>query len=324
MEVSTMSPPAISPTEGDDLCETDVINVAIHSVTLLICLCGLAGNGAVLWVLQPKSCNSKIFDVAVVDFLFLLLTVPSTLLSLVEDMSCSPIVPLLYLNLLFQLSVVSWYWGLYWLMPSNPVYYMDKLFQLCCRCKLPLRMFWVVDSVQRWAFFALFTLLPTVIFLCPSHEQGHCRAAFISMYAIILLFFVAPMVIFITINIIKAKCGSQQPQPKRRDIVIVLTVLLTLLLIIWNFLQQLGYILVPSQAVFLLTCITSSIKPFICFLVGSWKRDFSMGSCWRHCSMESCRRHCSMQSLRKALQRVFEGPKENTACGNDPTMDTEV
>ncbi|XP_077640468.1 mas-related G-protein coupled receptor member X1-like [Lonchura striata] len=306
MEVSTVSPPTISPTEGDDLCETDVTSVAIHSVTLPVCLCGLAGNGAVLCLLQLNIRNSDIIEVALIDFLFLLLTVPSALLSLVEDMSCSPVVPLLYLNFLFQLSVTSSYWGLYWLTLRNHLFYMDKLFQPCCRCELPLRLTWVLGSVYHWAFFALFAVMPAVTHLCPSHEHEHCQAAFISMHAIILLLFAAPMVISPTVDFIKVKWGSQQQQIKRRDIVIVLIVLLTFLLIGWNFLQQLGYLSVPSQVFFLLICINSSIKPFIYFLVGR---------CWRP---------CSVGSIRLSLQRVFEEPEEDTAHSDDPAMDTEA
>nr|RLV62872.1 hypothetical protein DV515_00018858 [Chloebia gouldiae] len=184
MEVSTVSAPAISPT-GGDLCEVDVTSMAIYSVTLLICLCGVAGNGAVLCLLHRNSMTLYVFDLASVDSLFLLLMVPSTLLYLLESMSCSTIMPLAYLRILFLL-------------------------------------------------------------LC-------------------------------------------------------------------NFLQQLGYIAVSSQAVFQLTCITSSIKPFIYFLVGSCGRD-----------MHSCRRHFSIQSLRKALHSIFGKPKETTAHSNAATMDTAI
>ncbi|XP_005431525.2 mas-related G-protein coupled receptor member H-like, partial [Geospiza fortis] len=230
------SPSPASPTEGDDLCETEVTTVAIHSVTLLICLCGLAGNGAVLWLLSLKTYNYGIFKLAVADSLFLLLTVPSALLFLVEDVSCSPLMPMLYLSFLFQFSVVSYYWGLFWLRPAGTVLYMHKIFQRC-RWDLSERMWLVVGSVQSWAFFALFTVIPSVIFLCHSQEQEHCRVPLISMYTIILLLFLAPVFVSSTIDFIKAKWGSQQQQPKRRDIVIVITVLFTLLLSFCNFLQ---------------------------------------------------------------------------------------
>ncbi|XP_077035748.1 mas-related G-protein coupled receptor member D-like [Agelaius phoeniceus] len=306
MEVTTVSPSPASPTEGDDLCETDVTSVAIHSVTLLICLCGLAGNGAVIGLLSLKSRNAGIFHLAVIDFLFLLFAVPSALLILVEDVSCSPILPMLYLSFLFQLSEVSLYWGLFWVIDSSNVWYMDMLFWLCCRWDLPERLMWVLDSVQYWAFFALFTVIPTVTFLCPSHQQEHCRAALISMNTLILLLFVAPVAISSTVNFIKAKWGSQQQQLQRRDIVIFIIVLFTLLLTLWNFLQQLGYIALPSQVVFLLTCIHNSIKPFIYFLVGR------------------CRRPCSIKSLGLSLHPVFEEPEENTEHSDDPAKDTVV
>ncbi|XP_056348017.1 mas-related G-protein coupled receptor member F-like [Oenanthe melanoleuca] len=306
MEVTTVSPSPASPTEGDDLCETDVTNAAIHSVTLLICLCGLAGNGAVLWLYSMESRTYAMFHLAVTDLLFLLFMVPSALLSLVEDVSCSTIVPLTYLRFLFQLSVVSYYWGLFRLMLSSSVFDMSNLLQFCYRRNLPVRLLLVVDSVQVWAFFALFTVIPMVTSLCPSHEQGQCRAALISIYAVILLLFAAPTVILSTINIIKSKRGAKKQKPKRRHIVVFIIVLFTLLLFFCNFLQQLGYFPVSSEIFFLLTCTYSSIKPFICFLAGR---------CWSP---------CSIGSLRISLQRVFEEKEEKTACSDDANTDTVI
>ncbi|XP_062350544.1 mas-related G-protein coupled receptor member H-like [Cinclus cinclus] len=304
MEVTTVSPSPASPTEGDDLCEIDVTNVAKHSVTLLICLCGLAGNGAVLCLLRLKTRNAVIFDLAVIDFIFLLLTLPSALLFLVEDMSCSPVLPLMYVSFLFQLSVISYFWGLYRLTGSRTSDVVEKLFQLCCHCELPLRLRWVLFSVQYWAFFALFTVIPMMTSLCPSHEQEHCRAALISIYAVILLFFAAPGVISRAIDIITATRGSKKQEPKRRHVVVFIIVLFTLLLSLCNFLQELGYFLVSSEVFFLLTCIHSSIKPFIYFLAGR---------CWSP---------CSIGSLRLSLQRVFDDKKVKTARRNNAQSDT--
>ncbi|XP_056348008.1 mas-related G-protein coupled receptor member H-like [Oenanthe melanoleuca] len=306
MEVTTVSPSPASPTEGDDLCEIDVTDVAIHSVTLLICLCGLSGNGAVLWLLRLRARNSAIFQLSFIDFLFLLLMVPSAFLFLVEDMSCSPVMPLTYVSFLFQLSVISFNWGLHRLTRLSSLFYVLKQCELYCRCRPPERLLWVVISVRDWAFFALFTVIPTLASLCPSHEQEQCRAALISIYTIILLLFVATMFISRTIDIIKATCGSKKQQDKKRHITISVVVLLTILLSMWNFLQHLGYFLVPTQVVFLLTCIHSSIKPFIYFLAGR---------CWSPCSMES---------LQLSLQRVFEEKEEITACRNDANTDTVV
>ncbi|XP_068872355.1 mas-related G-protein coupled receptor member X1-like [Aphelocoma coerulescens] len=314
MELSSVFPPSASPTEGDDPCETDVTNVAIQSVTLLICLCGLAGNGAVLWLLKLKAHNTRIFDLAAVDFIFLLFALPSALLFLLENVSCSPILPQVYVSFLFQLSMVSYYWGLFRLARISVINNLRKLFQLCW-CHPPLRVLWVVDSAQFWAFFALFTVIPTVTMLCPPHQQEHCLVALTSMFAVILLLITVPMIISSTTDIVKAKCGSQQQQPKRFDIVVFLVVLVTLFLSLWNFLQQLGYIAVSSQVVFLLACINSSIKPFI---------YFSVGSSWRPCSVGRCWTLCTVGSLRESLRRVFEEQEKKTPTSNAAVMDSVI
>ncbi|XP_062350734.1 mas-related G-protein coupled receptor member H-like isoform X2 [Cinclus cinclus] len=205
-----------------------------------------------------------------------------------------------------ELSVISYFWGLYRLMRSSTVGDINNLCKLCFHRELPKRLWLVLESVQRWAFFALFTVIPMMTSLCPSHEQEHCRAALISIYAVILLFFAAPVVISRAIDIITATRGSKKQEPKRRHVVVFIIVLFTLLLSLCNFLQQLGYFPVSSEVFFLLTCIHSSIKPFIYFLAGR---------CWSP---------CSIGSLRLSLQRVFVDKEENTDCSDDENTDTVI
>ncbi|XP_039922384.1 mas-related G-protein coupled receptor member H-like [Hirundo rustica] len=303
MEVTTVSPSPASPTEWEDLCETHVTNVAIHSVTLLVCLCGLVGNGAVLRLLSLKNRNTDIFDLAFADFLFLLFTIPSALLILVEDISCSHIVPLLYLNFLFHLSAISLYWALF--LTADISSTLDMC-MFSCRCNIPKRLLWLVGSVQFWVFFSLFTVIPAVTNMCPAQQQEQCQAALISVYTLILLLFVAPILISSTIKFFKARRGSKKQQPKRRDIVIFLMMLFILLLSVCHVLQQLVDTFLPSEVLFLLNCIQSSIKPFIYFVVGRCWSNFS----WR--------------SFRLSLQRVFDEQEEEAAHSNDASMDTGV
>ncbi|XP_057882667.1 mas-related G-protein coupled receptor member H-like [Melospiza georgiana] len=305
MEVSTVSPSPASPTEGDDLCETDVTTVAIHSVTLLICLCGLAGNGAVIGLLSLKSRNTGIFHLAVMDFFYLLFVLPSALLFLVEDVSCSPILPFMYLNFLLQLSMVSFYWGLFCLTPLSAVLLRCKLCKLRCLWELPERLRWVLESFQYCSFFPFLAVISTVTLLCPSHMEMYCNLVVLIMY-VIPYTCIAVMVIFSSIIFTITMLDSCCKQCKRHNIVIVSIVPFTLIISLCNFLQQIGYTVLPSQVVFLLACIHSTIKPFIYFL---------LGRCWRP---------CSVQSLQLSLQRVFEEPEENTAHRNDPAMDTGV
>ncbi|XP_059704460.1 mas-related G-protein coupled receptor member A1-like [Haemorhous mexicanus] len=326
MEVSTMSRLFTSLPNGTSQCEVNISNMAIDFVMLLVSLCGLAGNGVALWLLHVNAITHFISKQAIIDFLFLIFMLPSTLLFLVEEVSCSAIMPLMYLSLLFQLSLFTYSIGLYRLMFISIQRCRSILCLLFCGCQLPEHLLWVLMTGLFWVLLFVFIAVnPTVTFLCQSHEQEQCQVALTSMYALNLFLFAAPMVISSTILFIHLKPGSQQQQQhKSLDIVIFLVALFSLPFSLWNLLQQLGYTVVSSQAVLLLACINSSIKPFICFLVGSWKRDCSMGSCWRQCSMESCRKHSSMQSLRKAIHRVFEEPEENTASGNDPSVDTGV
>ncbi|XP_005431158.1 proto-oncogene Mas-like [Geospiza fortis] len=294
MEVSTVSSLFTSPTDTPAQCEINVSSVAMHFVTLLIGLCGLAGNGTFLQLLHVNPNTDFVFNQAITDSLFLIVMVPSTLLFLVEEVSCCAIMPLIYLSFLFYLSLFTYTMGLYRLMFISIQRCRSILCLFFCGCQLPERLVLMVMSILFWVLLFVVTAVnPTVTSLCQSHEQEQCQVALTSMYALNLFLFAVPMVISSTILFIHLKPGSQQQPPKRLDIVIVLVALFSLPLSLWFLLQQLGYTAVPSQVVFLLTCITSSIKPFIYFLVGSWKRDCSMGSCWRHCSMESCRKQSS-------------------------------
>ncbi|XP_010280250.1 PREDICTED: mas-related G-protein coupled receptor member H-like, partial [Phaethon lepturus] len=302
------SPPlAPSPTaDGDHPCRMEVTDVAVDGVTLLICLCGLLGNGAVLWLLgfriRRNPITVYILNLAVADFTFLLFMAASALLYVVENVSCSAVVSLMYLRSLLLLSLFSYNMGLY-LLTAISIERCVSIVSSRIRCPPCLS---AVVCALLWVL--SIAVIAAVSSLCLLHEHEHCRVALISMYVLNFLIFAPPMVISSTILFIKVQCGSQQHQPRRLYIVIFLTVLFFLLfalpLSIWNFLQQFSYSLVSSQVVLLLACINSSINPFIYFLVGS------------------CQRHCSVVSLQVAFRRVFEELEDNTACSNDTTMET--
>ncbi|XP_074442537.1 mas-related G-protein coupled receptor member H-like isoform X2 [Larus michahellis] len=309
MEVNHQSPPPTSPTpttDGDNSCRMEVTDMAIDGLTLLICLCGLVGNGVVLWLLgfriRRNPITVYILNLAVADFTFLLFMVTSSLLYLIDNASCSTVGVLKYMRWLFLLSLFSYNMGLYLLTAIS----IERCVSILCSSIHRPKHLSVVVCALLWAL--SIAVLAAVTSLCLLYDHERCRMALISMYVLNFLVFAPSMVISSTILIIKVQCSSQQRQPKRLYIVIFLTVLFFLLfalpLSIWNFLQQFSYTSVPSQVVFLLACINSSINPFIYFLVGS---------CWRH---------CSLVSLQVAFRRVFEELEDNTACSQDTTMDT--
>ncbi|XP_014804212.1 PREDICTED: mas-related G-protein coupled receptor member H-like [Calidris pugnax] len=296
MELNQTFPPTASPTPttgGEDSCILEVTDMAIDGLTLLICLCGLVGNGVVLWLLgfriRRNPITVYILNLAVTDFAFLLFIVASSLLYLIDNSSCDPTGILKYQRWLFQFSLFSYNMSLYLLTAISIERCVSILCPLWYRCRRPQRL-----SAALCALLWVLSIAVTapVTALCLMKYEEHCQTALISMYVLNFLILAPPMVISNVILFIKVLCGSQQRQPKRLYIVIFLTVLFFLIfgvpLSIQNFLQQFSYRFLSSQAVFLLASINSSINPFIYFLVGS------------------CRRHCSVVSLQVAFQRVFE------------------
>uniref|UniRef100_A0A8C4UZ66 G-protein coupled receptors family 1 profile domain-containing protein n=1 Tax=Falco tinnunculus TaxID=100819 RepID=A0A8C4UZ66_FALTI len=305
MEVNRTSPPPTSPvpdTNGDDQCTIDVTDMAVDIVTLLICLCGLVGNGAVLWLLgfriRRNPITVYILNLAVADFTFLLFMVTSGLLYIMENISCSTAVPLVYLRSLFLLSLFSYNMGLYLLTAISIERCVSILCPLWYRCRRPQRLSAMVCALL-WAL--SIAVIAAVTSLCLLHEHEHCRMALISMYALNFLIFAPPMVISNVILFIKVLCGSQQRQPRRLYIVIFLTVLFFLMfgvpLSIWNFLQQFNYTVICL----LLASVNSSINPVIYVLVGSYGRFRFRGS------------------VKVALQRVFEDRSDSQEVGETPS-----
>uniref|UniRef100_A0A8C3BXI6 G-protein coupled receptors family 1 profile domain-containing protein n=1 Tax=Cairina moschata TaxID=8855 RepID=A0A8C3BXI6_CAIMO len=232
----------------------DVPDVAVDGATLLICLCGLVGNGAVLWLLgcriRRNPVTVYVLNLAVADFTFLLLM--------------SFLLPLLLTHNM----------GMYLLTAISIERCVSILCPLWYRCHRPQHLSAMVCALL-WAL--SIAVIAAVAVLCLSHQQDQCHLTLISMYALNFLIFAPPMVISNVILFIKVQCGSQRRQPRRLYIVIFLTVLFFLLfmvpLSIWNFMQHFSSMLGHSQVVFLLACINSSINPFIYFLVGSCQRQ---------------------------------------------------
>ncbi|KAL9850927.1 proto-oncogene Mas-like [Geothlypis trichas] len=257
--------------------------MAMQSVTLLIGLCGLAGNGAVLWVLRfcihrdtMKPITAYILDLAIIDFLFLIFI-------------------MFYSVGLYRLTAIS-------IERGRSILCLPGLF-----CHLPQDLSWVVVSAMLWALsITAITAISAVNSLCQSQEHKLCRGALISLYILNFLVFAPSMLISSTILFIHFKASSQQQQSKSLDSIVFLTVLLTLPLSLWNFLQQLGYTTVSPRVVLLFACMHSSISPFT---------YISLTKCWRH---------GSMGSLRECLQKVFEEPEGSSAPSNDATRDTGV
>ncbi|XP_016160927.1 PREDICTED: proto-oncogene Mas-like [Ficedula albicollis] len=237
-----------------------------------------------------------ILDLAIINSIFLIFMLLSTLLFLLEDLSCSSILLPGYIRFLLLLFVMFYSVELYRLTAISIERCRSVLCQPGCFFHLPQDLSWVVVSAVLWALsITVIAAISAVTFLCQSQEHRHCQGALISLYTLNFLVFAPSVVISSTIFFIHFKYRSQQHQIKKLDIIVFLAVLLTLPISLWNFLQQLGYTTVSPQVVLLFACMHSSINPFI---------YFSETKCWKVRSMES---------FRDCLQSVFEEPEENNA-----------
>ncbi|XP_015487097.1 uncharacterized protein LOC107206121 [Parus major] len=266
MEVSTVSVPPASATEGGDLCEISVINIVIHNVALFICLCGLVGNVPVFWIFSVRSCTELLADLTTTDSLFLFFAVPYTLLCLVNDVFCSALVPLRYLNLLFQLSLFVYHTELLWLMITNIKRYWPISFIFWRHVYQYLSELCMVIRPLHWAFFyAVIDVILIAYF--PRLSQVKCQLVRMSLDILNHLLFAAPWVISTAILYVMVVFYPPQEKPSSLERIIFFSALYSFPISLSNFMGHLGYTVVSSQVVFLFTCIQTSIKPFIYFWV---------------------------------------------------------
>uniref|UniRef100_A0A8C3UB44 G-protein coupled receptors family 1 profile domain-containing protein n=1 Tax=Catharus ustulatus TaxID=91951 RepID=A0A8C3UB44_CATUS len=298
--------------------------IAFAGMCLGISLCGLAGNGVVMWFLGFHTKQSPftvyILNLAVADFSLLLLFLLLILAFLVEAAFCTSLFPFIHhysyfvfaVGLLCHLFDLS---SLGLLAALSTERCLSVLCPIWYRCHRPRHLSGIVSGAL-WALAGVFvsSLYITYTYTEDSEIVLAGVALTISM-VFSLMMLISNLLLFL-----KLRCGSRRRQPGKLFVAILLNVLLffafdnvifiivlfTLLLVLCNFLQQLGYIPVPTQVVFLLNCINSSIKPFIYFVAGR---------CWSPCSMES---------LRLSLHRVFEEEEENPADSDDANTDTLI
>ncbi|XP_015718675.1 proto-oncogene Mas-like [Coturnix japonica] len=312
MEANHATPsPALTTAAGENVCEVDVFDAAVDGATLLISLCGLVGNGAVLWLLgcriRRNPVTVYVLNLAVADFTFLLFMLTYTLLYFLKDLSCFMLpISVRHLVSLLLLSLFAHNMGMYLLAAVS----IERCASAFCsgrtQCHRPQHLSAVVCALL-WVL--SITVITTVTSLCLSHQHEQCRLALIAMYVLNFLLFAPSMVISNIILLIKVLCSSMHRQHRRLYIVIFLTVLFFLLfgvpLSVWNFMQHFSFD-PPGhhQVFFLLACINSSINPFIYVLVGIGKR------------------HCSLASLQVAFQRVFEDLGDDGVGSNNSMMHT--
>ncbi|XP_044868650.1 mas-related G-protein coupled receptor member H-like isoform X2 [Mauremys mutica] len=266
--------------------------VILDGVTALICLFGLVGNGVVLWLLsffiKRNPFTIYILNLAVADLSFLLCLLIFLIHYTVESLFCFYEFEkfLWFFHLLVLLAHNA---GLYFLTAISVERCLSVFYPIWCRCHRPKHLSALVCALL-WALSCLVT--GVVSYFCDFGGTERCRMSLIAMYALDFLIFGSIMVLSNLILFIKVRHSSQQRQPGRFYIVILLTILFFLIFAVPFGIQQFGMyfnnVNIPTQICNALASLNSSINPLIYFLVGSYRK-------WRF-----------RGSVKVALQRVFE------------------
>ncbi|NWS49673.1 MAS protein, partial [Probosciger aterrimus] len=268
-------------------------------VTLLVCLCGLVGNGAVLWFfishVRRNPITIYVLNLAVADFTFLLsITVALVRLYVPETpyhrLGSRDVTTVLNITILSSFTA-----SIYLLTAFSATAALSVLPMAHCPCQrsqcLP-----VLVCALLWA---LSFLLAMTLFFCPA-----ALIAFVLSYLLSLLTLVLSGLTLLA----RVLCCSWQHPPRKLCAVVLLAVFFfpffTADFGYWLLLRLFDFSVFAFDASLPLACVNSSINPGIYFLAGSCTKKFTL-------------------SLRVAFQRAFgdltepqtrgETPRENTA-----------
>ncbi|XP_069713439.1 proto-oncogene Mas-like [Phaenicophaeus curvirostris] len=277
------------------------------SITLLICLCGLVGNGAILWLLgfriRRNPFTAYLLNLAVADASFLLCTAAFLVIYHMPMLSCFQPEILRVLPLFHSMVLLMYSTSLYLLTAISVERCVGALWPFWCRCHRP-KLLSALMCILLWTLAAV--LAGLVYFVC---ELGHSKRCWIVLGTLCFLnfFFFTPfMVLSNVILFIKLRRSSWQDQPARLYVVIFLAVFFFLLFgipfSVQIFLNFFVYINFVFEICLLLATLNSSINPVIYVLVGSYGK-----SRFR-------------ESVKVALQRVFEDRADSQEVGETAVM----
>ncbi|XP_065695786.2 proto-oncogene Mas-like [Patagioenas fasciata] len=264
------------------------------AVCVGISLCGLVGNGVVLWFLGSHMKKSPftvyVLNLAIADFSLLLLLGMLTLY-VITDFYCNFSSEWIHwiIYIMSNLILFLYFTSMYLLTAISIERCLSVLFPIWYRCHRPRHLSGIVCGVL-WALAGLLgSLLIISIFTSPVTYSKLLRYinlgntlifSLLPLFSNLFLFF-------------KLRCGSERRRPGRLYIAILLS---AILLFLFGFPLSLVMLLASSYHIgsiyldisSLLISLNSSVNPFIYFLVGSY------------------RQHRFQRSVKVAFRRVFE------------------
>ncbi|NWR95179.1 MRGRH protein, partial [Furnarius figulus] len=250
------------------------------AVTLLLCLCGLVGNGAVLWLLGFHILRSPvttfILNLAVADFAFLLSIILALGVFYVPGSLCHELGPRgvtagLNITILFSFTASA-----HLLTAFSAVTALSVLPVSHCPCRLSQR-FPVLLCALLWVLSFLLTM---TLYFHPS-----ALLAFVLSYLLWVLTLVCS-----GLTLLVFLCCSRKQPPRRLCLVVLLAVVLfpffTADFGYWLLLRVFDFSVFALHTSLPLACANSSVHPLIYFLAGSCAKEFTL-------------------SVRVAFQRAF-------------------
>ncbi|XP_068872448.1 mas-related G-protein coupled receptor member H-like [Aphelocoma coerulescens] len=269
--------------------------IAFASVCLGISLCGLAGNGVVVWFLGFHTKQSPftiyILNLAVADFSLLLLFLLLILAFLTLAAFCTSLFHLapLYVDFVFAVELLCHLFDLssLGLLAALSV---ERCVSVLCpiwyRCHRPRHLSGIVSG----ALWALAGVLVSSLYLTFAEDSETVLAGVVLVISLILSFVMVVSNLFL---FHKLHCSSRRRKPGKLFVAILLNVLLFFAFGISSCMEVFLNLpdsseLFPEYTSFLLALLDCSLNPVIYVLVGSWRR----------------RRF--QRSVKVALRRVFE------------------
>ncbi|XP_049991891.1 mas-related G-protein coupled receptor member H [Alexandromys fortis] len=279
-----------------------VVDYSYISVSLVICMLGLTGNGLLIWFLvfcvKRKPFSIYLLHLAIADFMVLLC---SSVIQLVNTFHIHDVTLLSYAIFLM---IFGYNTGLHLLTAISVERCLSVLYPIWYQCRRPKHQS-AVACALLWALSVLVSGLEN--FFCILEVKPRfpeCRYVYIFSCILTFLVFVPLMVFSNLILFIQVCCNLKPRQPAKLYVIIMATVILFLVFAMpMKVLLIVGYYSNSTDEsvwkslpyLTMLSTINCSINPVVYVVVGSLSRK---------------RRQ---KSLKEALQKVFE---EKTAVGS--------
>lgn len=279
-----------------------VVDYSYISVSLVICVLGLTGNGLLIWFLvfcvKRKPFTIYLLHLAIADFMVLLC---SSIIQLVNTFHIHDVTLLSYAIFLM---IFGYNTGLHLLTAISVERCLSVLYPIWYQCRRPKHQS-AVACALLWALSVLVSGLEN--FFCILEVKPRfpeCRYVYIFSCILTFLVFVPFMVFSNLILFIQVCCNLKPRQPAKLYVIIMATVILFLLFAMpMKVLLIVGYYSNSTDEsvwkslpyLTMLSTVNCSINPVVYVVVGSLSRK---------------RRR---KSLKEALQKVFE---EKTAAGS--------